>query len=117
MQIIGSNNLVKLLRKNRGNKRLTEAAEQLRADLEKACWRDRQDLQQERRDADCVYEECIFFFDIHLHRVLALVEYSGEDEDGTVMLLWAGSHSAYERTFKNNRNTIEKWLKDRNYIY
>ena len=27
--------------------------------------------------------------------------------------MWAGTHKEYERTFKNNTNTIEKWLRER----
>lgn len=30
--------------------------------------------------------------------------------------VWVGTHREYETTFKNNRNTIKKWLKSNDWI-
>jgi len=43
-------------------------------------------------------------------------EPSEEGEEGTVQILWTGSHDDYERVFKNNKKTIEKWLRDKGHI-
>jgi hypothetical protein len=43
---------------------------------------------------------------------MILVEF--EDDEATVV--WVGNHDAYKRTFKNNKSTIRKWLKDNNWI-
>lgn len=37
-----------------------------------------------------------------------------EDEDATAV--WIGSHKDYELTFKNNKNTIHKWLRNNGWI-
>ncbi|MGB1283229.1 MAG: hypothetical protein ACPG44_02075 [Polaribacter sp.] len=34
-----------------------------------------------------------------------------ELNDSEATVVWAGTHQEYETTFKNNRNTIRKWLK------
>jgi mRNA interferase HigB len=38
------------------------------------------------------------------------------EEDGEMTVVWAGSHDDYEKTFKNNRNVIKKWLRDNEWI-
>jgi mRNA interferase HigB len=54
---------------------------------------------------------------MNIHRTMTLIELSAEEEDtGTVSILWTGSHDEYERTFKNNKSTITKWLKDQGLI-
>lgn len=32
------------------------------------------------------------------------------EEDGEMTVVWAGNYNDYEKTFKNNRNVIKKWL-------
>lgn len=66
-----------------------------------------------RTDADCVHNDGFYFFDINIHRILILIEF---DDDGEATILWAGSHQEYELTFKNNKSTIEKWLRKNGYI-
>lgn len=44
---------------------------------------------------------------------MILLEFS---EDGEATVVWIGNHQDYERTFKNNKKTIEKWLKSKDYI-
>lgn len=36
--------------------------------------------------------------------------------EGEATVVWAGSHDDYESTFKNNRDTIEKWLRNNEWI-
>ena len=39
-----------------------------------------------------------------------------EFDDSEATAVWAGTHQEYETTFKNNRNTIKKWLKSNDWI-
>jgi len=64
-------------------------------------------------DADCIHNDGFYFFNISIHRSLILIEL---DEEGEATILWVGSHDEYERTFKNNKSTIEKWLRKNEYI-
>lgn len=38
------------------------------------------------------------------------------DDDGEATIVWAGTHKEYETTFKNNKSTIEKWLRKNGYL-
>lgn len=110
--------MLKLKRKTRGNTSLSKAIDKWIDDVERATWRTREELKADRTDADCVHDDGFYFFDLQIHRTMALVEFSeGEDEeDGIVQVLWVGSHDEYERVFKNNKRTIEKWLRDNGLI-
>ena len=44
---------------------------------------------------------------------MVLIEF---DENKRARVIWTGSHQDYDKTFKNNRNTIKKWLKDNGWI-
>jgi hypothetical protein len=66
-----------------------------------------------RPDADCVHSDGFYFLNINIHRTLVLVEF---DEDGEITIVWCGTHDEYETTFKNNKDTIRKWLKEREWI-
>lgn len=66
-----------------------------------------------RADADCVHNDGFYFFNINIHRTLILIEL---DEEGEATIVWAGTHQEYEETFKNNKSTIERWLRSKNYI-
>jgi mRNA interferase HigB len=39
-----------------------------------------------------------------------------EFEDGEASVVWVGTHQEYESIFKNNKNTIRKWLRTNNWI-
>jgi len=39
-----------------------------------------------------------------------------EFNDGEASVVWLGNHQEYESTFKNNKNTIKKWLKSNDWI-
>jgi|GEM_PF-240216 len=112
MRIIGRKIILKLKWKNIGNKKLCNAIDQLLADLETFDFKIAT-ITEARKDADCVHNEGFYFFNIHIHRTLILIEL---DDEGEATIVWAGSHQEYERTFKNNKATIEKWLRTKNYI-
>ncbi|GAB3417312.1 hypothetical protein [Niabella aquatica] len=112
MRITGIKILVKLQSKNIGNKKLCTAIDQLIRDLEQFD-PGTASITKVRKDADCVHSDGFYFFDIHIHRRLILVEY---DDEGEATIIWAGSHDDYERIFKNNKLTIEKWLRNKGYI-
>ncbi len=110
---IPKNKLERLKRKNRGNSKLVRAVDKLIQDIELKEWRSPDKLKQDRPDADCVHGDGFYFFDINIHRTMILVEF-GEDNEATIV--WAGSHQDYELLFKNNKNTIKKWLRDNEWI-
>ncbi len=112
MRIIGKKTIQKLKKKNIGNSKLCDAIDELINDLESFDPQEG-DIKDIRKDADSVHPDGFYFFDINIHRTLILIEL---DEDGEATIIWVGTHQDYERTFKNNKSTIEKWLKDRNYI-
>jgi len=107
LRIINKHVLGKLIGKNRGNARLVKSVEQLIFDIEKSNWQRPHDLIRARADADCVYGGEFYFFDINIHRAMILIVF--EDREATV--IWAGSHDEYDKTFKGNKTTIEKWLR------
>lgn len=113
MRIINKHILAKLIKKNRGNSKLLKAVQQLLTDMEESNWKTPLDLTENRPDADCVYGGEFYFFNIHIHRTLILIEF---EENGEVTIVWAGSHDDYELIFKNNRVVIKKWLRDNNWI-
>jgi mRNA-degrading endonuclease HigB of HigAB toxin-antitoxin module len=104
--------LSKLKKKSIGNVKLIKAIDQLIDDLEKNEFASFEELKKIRNDADKVHADGFCFFDIHIHRTMIMLEF--DEEECTVV--WAGTHDEYESTFKNNKSTIEKWLKDRGYL-
>ena len=113
MRVLGLQILKKLKRKQLGNLKLHSAIDQLIADLENNDFRSHEELKALRSDADRVHSEGFYFFNIHIHRTMVMVEM---DEDGEATIVWAGSHDDYESTFKNNRSTIEQWLRNKGFI-
>lgn len=107
MKLIQTNKLTKLKRKNRGNVKLIKEIDKLILDIENANWSKPTDIKETRPDADCVHSEGFYFFDINIHRTMILVVF--EDDEATV--IWTGSHDEYDKTFKGNKATIEKWLR------
>ncbi len=105
MEILQKSKLLKLKRKNRGNKKLISAIDKLILDIESAEWTNKTDIKSSRPDADCVHSDGFFFFDINIHRTMVLIVF--DDDEATVV--WAGSHQEYDNTFKGNKATIEKW--------
>ena len=112
MELLRKNKLTKLKRKNRGNRKLISAIDKLISDIESANWTKKTDVKSARPDADCVHSDGFYFFDINVHRTMILVAF--DDEEATV--IWTGSHDEYDKTFKGNKTTIEKWLRNQQLI-
>jgi len=113
VNIINKGLLERLKRKSRGNVKLTKEIDKLILNLIENEWNSQLELKQSRPDADCVHSDGFYFFNLNIHRTLILIEF---DENKRVRIIWTGSHQEYEKTFRNNRNTIRKWLKDNNWI-
>ncbi len=107
MELLRKNKLGKLKTKNRGNTILIRAIDRLISDIENATWTKQTDIKETRFDADCVHSDGFYFFDINIHRTMILIVF--EDNEATV--IWTGSHDEYDKTFKGNKTTIEKWLR------
>lgn len=112
MDLLRKHKLIKLKVKNRGNKKLISAIDKLISDIESAQWTKKTDIKETRPDADCVHSDGFYFFDINIHRTLILIVF--ENDEATVV--WTGSHDEYDKTFKGNKSTIEKWLRNQKMI-
>lgn len=112
LKLLRKNILIKLKKKNLGNKKLSKAIEKLILDIETSNWTNPTEIKQIRPDADCVHSDGFYFFDINIHRTMILIVF--EQEQATV--IWAGSHDEYDKTFKGNKTTIEKWLRNKRLI-
>lgn len=112
MRLIGKSRLVKIKKKNKGNKKLCDEIDSLILDLEKFD-PSKDILKIARPDADCVHNDGFYFFDINIHRTLILIEL---DDEGEASIVWVGTHQEYDTIFKNNKSTIEKWLRKNNFI-
>lgn len=112
MELLRKNKLTKLKRKNRGNRKLISAIDKLISDIESANWTKKADVKSARPDADCVHSDGFYFFDINVHRTMILIVF--DDDEATI--IWTGSHDEYDKTFKGNKTTIEKWLRNQQFI-
>src|SRR5699024_3974341 len=112
MRILGKKKLQKIKKKNIGNRKLCKEIDKLLMDLE-AFDPQNEDIKVIRKDADLVHGDGFYFFNIHIHRTLILLEL---DDEGEATIVWAGNHKKYEETFKNQKSVIEKWLRNKNYI-
>lgn len=112
MRLVNKKALEKLKRKNKGNVALTNAIDKLIKDIEDHNWKNQTALNQTRPNADCVHSDGFYFFNINIHRTMILIEF--EDDEASVV--WVGTHQEYETTFKNNKNTIKKWLTANDWI-
>lgn len=112
MRLVNLKTLIKLKKKNIGNAKLIKAIDELINDLENNSFKTFEELKRTRKDVDKVHVDGFCFFDINVHRTMILIEF--EDDEGTIV--WAGTHDEYESTFKNNKKTIEKWLRDKGHI-
>ena len=113
MEIVGRKILEKLKRKNIGNISLVFEIDVLIKVIEENNFENQIELNKIRPDADCVHNDGFYFFNINVHRTLILIEF---EINGEATILWCGNHEEYEKTFKNNKNTIKKWLKERDLI-
>jgi mRNA interferase HigB len=76
-------------------------------------WKTNEEVKASRPDADQVHSGGFYFFNIHIHRTLILLEL---DDEGIADVVWAGTHGEYEATFKNNKSVISKWLRNKGLI-
>ena len=113
MRLVGKSKLEKLKAKNRGNIPLSKAIDNLISDLEEKKWFNPIELKRGRPDADLVHREGFYFFNLNVHRTMILIEF---EEDGEANIVWCGTHQQYEPEFKNNKNSIEKWLRNTGFI-
>jgi mRNA-degrading endonuclease HigB of HigAB toxin-antitoxin module len=112
LELLGKHKLLKLKNKNRGNTKLIKAIDQFILDIENANWKNPIQLKQSRPDADCVHSDGFYFFDLNIHRTMVLITF----EDNEAMVVWAGSHAQYDKTFKGNKETVKGWLRSQNLI-
>lgn len=111
--MINKDRLLKYQRKNRGNNKLINEIDILFRDLEDGSWKTPEELKKLRIDADCVHSDGFYFFNITDHRTMIFIMFNEEEEPECV---WVGNHQEYEKTFKNNKSNIEKWLRNKEYI-
>lgn len=112
MRLINKKALEKFKIKHKGNKSLAKEIGNLINHFEVNNWKNQTELNEIRKDADCVHTDGFYFFNIAICRTLILIEF-GENE---ATVIWVGSHKEYERNFKNNKNTVKKWLKSNDLI-
>ena len=112
MRIIGKKIILRIKKKNNGNKKLCAEIDKLITDLEKFDAHE-ESIYNIRNDADCVHSDGFYFFNITILRTLIMIEF---DDEGEATIVWAGTHQEYVSTFKNNKLTIEKWLRKNSYI-
>lgn len=108
MKLLRKDKLLKLKRKNQGNLKLIKAIDKFIEDIENSELKDKFELIESRPDADRVHSNDFFFFDINIHRTLALVVFNEQYAE----ILWVGNHDEYDSTFKGNKKTIETWLRN-----
>lgn len=113
MEIVGKKTLEKYKQKNKENVLLVSEIDALIKILEENDFKNQLDIAKIRPDADCVHQDGFYFFNISIHRTLILIEF---EENGEATIVWCGNHDQYVKTFKNNKSTIKKWLKDKEWI-
>lgn len=105
--------LLKVKHKNKGNIKLCKAIDEFIATVEEKNWENREELLSDRPDADQVHKDGFYFFDVNIHRMLVLMELGS---NGEATIVWAGTHDDYERIFKNSKDSIRKYLRDKGWI-
>lgn len=112
MRILNKKLFIKYKKKNLGNKKLIDNLDSLILELERNNWKNRIEMKETISNVDCVHNDGFFFFNINSQRTMILIEF--EEEDATAV--WIGTHKEYELNFKNNKNTIHKWLRNNGWI-
>ena len=113
MNLVNRSLLERFKIKNKGNVKLIVAIDKLIEDIQVNDWNSPIELKETRTDADCVHSDGFYFFNINIHRTMILIEF---DKNKRARVVWAGSHQEYDKIFRNNKNTIKKWLKDNGWI-
>ena len=112
MRLLNKKLLLKFKRKSRGNRRLDREIDSLIDAIEIGTWKNQLQLKRIRPDADCVHADGFYFFNISIHRAMILIEF----EDNEASMVWVGTHEEYQRVFKNNKRTIQNWLRTNEWI-
>lgn len=112
MRITNLRIIEKYLKKNRGNNKLRIEIDKLINTLKEANWSSQEDISKSRPDADRIHPDGFYFFNIYKDRTMILIEI----EEKQASIVWCGNHDEYVSTFKNNKNTIRKWLHSKNWI-
>lgn len=112
MELLRKDKLVKLKKKNKGNKKLILAIDKLILDIEKSNWKNSVDIKLIRPDADKIHSDGFYFFNLNIHRTMILIVFEEEE----AIIIWTGSHKEYDNLFKGNKRTIRKWLRNQKLI-
>jgi len=112
LELLRKDKLIKLKKKNQGNKKLILAIDKLIFDIENSDWKNSVEIKQTRPDADKIHSDGFYFFDLNIHRTMILIIFSEKE----AIIIWAGSHNEYDNIFKGNKRTIRKWLRNQNLI-
>ncbi len=113
MRLTGKQILIKVKHKNKGNTLLCAAIDELIATIEEKDWKSKVSILKDRPDADEVYNDGFYFFDINIYRTLILIEFG---LNGEATVVWCGTHAEYNFIFKNNKATIKKWLSSKGWV-
>ncbi|MFT7611996.1 MAG: hypothetical protein ACI9J3_000945 [Parvicellaceae bacterium] len=126
MKLLGIKKLTKLKAKNKGNVKLYKAVDKLEKDIKGSKWKDKNEVIKARPKADCIHNDGFYIFNLNIHRTMVLIEYQpndapldkdGAEEDmGIATVHWTGTHDEYIRDFKNNKDSINKWLRGKGLI-
>ena len=133
MRLIGKRKLIKLETKNKGNVKLQKAIKSFKIEIEENIWLTQQELESSIVRFDAVHSNGFYIADINIHRAMVAITFVNlkeieelkrkenfeikAKELGEVNLLWVGTHDDYQRIFKDNKSTIEKWLRSHGHIY
>ena len=112
LDLLRKDRLLKLKKKNRGNIKLVKAIDKLIEDVETSDWKNKLDLIKTRPDADKIYGDNFYFFDINIHRTMIMIVFHEQEAE----VLWVGNHGEYDSIFKGNKKTIETWIRNQGKI-
>jgi mRNA interferase HigB len=107
MEIVGRKIILKF---TRGDATLEKAFNDFLAAVTAANWQNDADVKNTFHRADRILGG-FYVFDIGSNHNLSLVLFN----KGQFEIIWAGNHDDYEATFKNNKDTIKKFLKKKGY--
>lgn len=79
MELLRKDRLVKLKKKNRGNKKLILAIDKLILDIEKSYWKNSFDIKLTRPDADKIHSDGFYFFNLNIHRTMILIVFDEKE--------------------------------------
>ncbi len=114
MNTTGKEILVKYKKKNIGNSNLIKEIDYLLDEFTNKNWADINQLKLDLKDADRVHSDGFYVINVlKKDRLLVLIEFGNP---GDVTFVWVGNHQEYEATFKNNKDTIETWLRNKGYV-